>query len=860
VNELPATKSEKPVYLKLLRFLFYTGILGLIIVISLISMLFIYEDEVKSAVIKELNRHLNAEVKLNPKDIDLTIIRTFPDCSIEFKNVLMMEALPVKKRDTLIYASRLNLHFNIRDLWNKNYTIRKIRLDKAVFKPVILKDGRTNYIFWKNTQNSDNDSLSFRLEDITIRNSKITYIDKQNKFKTVTTIKNLNFSGAFGSVAYDMSSEGELLINEIVAGGNSMMKNKLMKFNTSLLVSENVYSLKKASLLLNKMDLELSGNFKYKDSLQAMNLKFNAPEVDIASLLSLLPNEYKERTNEYESSGNFFVSGIIKYSGSNGYSINSKLGINNGTITYKTNGTSLREVNLNGSFKYSDKLTQLHLNNFSLRLKNDTIKGNCDILDFKNPFVKFSANAAIDLKDLLDFWPIDTITSLNGRMKLLADVEGFFHDMKGRSFSEKVKAKLSASVNNLEARFKHDNKIYAVQSVYVSAIDGEFSVRDLKLRRGKSDMLIQGKIPGFIAYLFNTNSPLTITGNLSSEYLSLDDFIADSESSATTNDAPLLPKDVTFSFDAKIDKFSFGKFNATNIRGDLEMKSQKAFANDVKFETMEGFATINAFADNSKNKLNLTLQAEVQSINIARLFSEMNNFGQETLKDDNLKGVASASIDFSGQWSNSLVSDPGAIKTKSEIVIERGELNDFKPLLSLSKFIDINELKRIRFQKLQGNINIENSIISIPKTTIKNSALNIELSGTHTFNNEIDYHIRLLLSELLAKKSRKNDEEFGPIEKDQENTRSLYLLMTGTVDKPVIKYDRQGLKNKVRTDIKQEKQNMKALLKEEFGFFKKDTSTQRSKKESQEFTLDEPQRNPPKKTLQLKKKEEDEDF
>jgi hypothetical protein len=157
-------------------------------------------------------------------------------------------------------------------------------------------------------------------------------------------------------------------------------------------------------------------------------------------------------------------------------------------------------------------------------------------------------------------------------------------------------------------------------------------------------------------------------------------------------------------------------------------------------------------------------------------------------------------------------------------------------------------------------------VITIPKTSIKNSAMNIDLWGTHTFRNEIDYHIQLLLSELLANKKRASkelDEELSLVENDPENRRSVFIRMTGTVDNPIIKYDRKGLKQKIGDDIKAEKQNLKQILKEEFGLFKKDSTLSKTeqKKSDQKFNIefgDKKEKKTP-NNLQPKKKEEDDD-
>jgi hypothetical protein len=46
-----------------------------------VSLVFIYEEEVVNLIIKELNKHLKTEVRIDPKNIDLTIVKSFPDCA-----------------------------------------------------------------------------------------------------------------------------------------------------------------------------------------------------------------------------------------------------------------------------------------------------------------------------------------------------------------------------------------------------------------------------------------------------------------------------------------------------------------------------------------------------------------------------------------------------------------------------------------------------------------------------------------------------------------------------------------------------------------------------------------------------------
>lgn len=831
----------------------------LIFFIGLICLLFYYEKEVKAALIKELNNHLKAEIKIDPSNIDLTVIKTFPDCSIEFRNMLMLEALAIKNRDTLLYARRLNLHFNIKDLWNKKYEIKKISLRDAVAKPRILKDGKNNYTFWKtNTGGSPNDSLAFNLNYISVDNCRLLFRNRQALFKTELQIKHVAFKGNFKQSEYDLESKGEILILAIAQKKTVFLKDKNLDYKVALDVKKDRFTIKRTDISLNRLALKLEGDFVYGETLRSLNLNYHAPGLEISSLLSLLPSSYTEKINDYESTGNFYAKGSLTME-KNKYTLSSDFGISNGKISYKPTKMEATDVNVEGKLVYSENSSSLDLKNARLVLNTGEVSGSCSIKDFNKPHIALKAIAGIDLEDLQNFWPIDTLTELRGAIKLNADIEGLMTDLKTKTFSSDVKLNLETQVSGLQAKFKGDDKLYTVENCLVTAIERQIEVKNLKLKRGESDVTLNGTIPGLFNHLVDRSAPLVITGTLFSNNLNMDDFIYKSSGSSGKNDKALIPGNVRFKLNSDIRKFTFGKFKASEITGEIEIKNQKAIVSDMKLQTLDGEAEINAFADNSGKKLDVILQGNLRNININHLFAQMNNFGQSTLTNKHLKGIASASIEFSGSWSNDLVPDEKAIQASCNLYVERGELIDFTPLTKLSKFIDVQDLQRIKFSTLQSHIQIRDKIITIPRTTIKNSALNIEVWGTHAFDNKIDYHIQLLISELLAKKRKKKDDEFGPLEHDPENRRSAYVLMTGTVEDPIIKYDKKGLKEKIKRDIKQEGQNFRQILKEEFGVFKKDSVSKPNKSEHY-FELEKPEEQKPKKTLELKKKEDDEDF
>ena len=113
-------------------------------------------------------------------------------------------------------------------------------------------------------------------------------------------------------------------------------------------------------------------------------------------------------------------------------------------------------------------------------------------------------------------------------------------------------------------------------------------------------------------------------------------------------------------------------------------------------------------------------------------------------------------------------------------------------------------------------------------------------SGIHDFDNNIDYKIRLLLSDVLGKKVKSANSEFGEIEDDGLGRTQLFLSMKGTVDDPKISYDRKAVGDKIKQEAQEERKQLKELLREEFGGKKKEDpkKTEPPKKKKEEMQIE----------------------
>ena len=92
-----------------------------------------------------------------------------------------------------------------------------------------------------------------------------------------------------------------------------------------------------------------------------------------------------------------------------------------------------------------------------------------------------------------------------------------------------------------------------------------------------------------------------------------------------------------------------------------------------------------------------------------------------------------------------------------------------------------------------------------------------------------------MLSELISKKARNKNKnlenELGVLGDDGLGKTTLYLRMDGTADNPNIYFDKIKIKEKIKTELKKETEQIKTIIKEDVLNQKRDSSKIEEEKE-----------------------------
>jgi hypothetical protein len=227
-------------------------------------------------------------------------------------------------------------------------------------------------------------------------------------------------------------------------------------------------------------------------------------------------------------------------------------------------------------------------------------------------------------------------------------------------------------------------------------------------------------------------------------------------------------------------------------------------------------------------------------LDVNEAFVTFNNFGQNFLKAENIRGSLSGSLSVLIPADSMLKPDVKSVTAEGKYQLTDGALIDFDPVKHLSSFIELSELENIKFDKLENDFFIRSNSLYIPQMDVKSSAVDLSVNGRHTFDNNYEYHVKLLLSAILSKKARINKSkvsEFGEIADDGLGITSLLLKLVGKGEDVKVSYDMQAAGMQIRDDIRRERKTLKDILNKESGRSGYDPGTDRNNASSPRFRI-----------------------
>lgn len=827
----------------------------ILVVIQGFVLIYIYENEIKQSAIEKLNTQLNTPIKVGK--IELSYFKHFPFVSLKFPDVVIYDSKP-EHSNVLLSAKEISMLFNIWDIYNGNFKVKKLYIENGIWTSSIDKRGINNFDIFKPDTCSIQKPSNFELtiEEIILINTSIKHLDLQNYYIFNILFNDLNAKGNFNADDFKLKLISKAKIENININKTTYLRNKEINLNTSLFVDfkNSIYSFDKTEILVEKMKLLLDGKIQYSSNIKNIKLKIAGNDLNIQSFVSLLPEKYTNNFKDFTSTGDFYFNAKIEGSlmPNKSPEINVTAGLNNVSILVNNDQIKNQEIkNIKLKIEYKNNSTVqftddvLTINEFYGLYNNNPIKGKVRVSNLEDPFLDLAIETKQSLVELQKIWKIKDIDFKAGELYLNIKLKAKYTDLqKDNNLKEISSEGIIKIINTKIVPGKYGLSIDNINGDY-KFLKSDLRINQMTFSIGKSDFKINGFFRNLFSFILVENEDLEIDASLVSNNIDLKELLGSSANS--TDDEPYklkINKRLNANVKLQIKQLNFLPFQAFDMEGGMKIENQIISTDYLAFRSQKGlvFAKID-FNTQKNNNMPMNIDLNLNKVDASNLFREFNNFGVDIITDKNIRGQISSNMKINMVWDENLNSKLEDFYAKGNVLIENGQLIDFEPMLALGKYIDVNELKNLRFSNLENTIEIKNKSITIPDMEIKSNALSMRLSGSHTFENKIDYHLQLLLSDFIKKKSKRlGDERFGEVEPDGTGNTKLFIRMYGDAYNPSFSLDKQMIRKKLADDFKKERVEVKQILKDEFGsWFKKEKEFKESiSEQSEEWEKDIP--------------------
>lgn len=790
--------------------------LGLIIVISLMVSVF-YEKALVRYMQKYLDEHLLTELSMD--DVQFRLLKGFPKATVEISNAVLLSGESFEKKhfkgayaDTLLKARSVLLQFNLLKLLQGQYELRKIEVSHASVNLLFDNQNRHNLRIWKSS--GDGSTYSVSLRNIVLIESAIRVQALRDRFLLLAHSEKTQFRGSFSNGILSGDARGAFRLHSLQTNDKNLARNALLQLDLNMVYSNSRIRIPEAKMHFNKAVSHFSGEFKGgKD--RYIDLRLSIPKFGPGELMSLLPLGDKFTTGDFTFGGNGKLNLTVKGSlrSRNNLLVNSQFEISNGSIRQvKTHGT-VSKIGLRGSIAGTNRSNfRLQVDQLSAYMGKGNMNGHFELASLDQ--LRFSAGVQgkVALAELKRFIPTDTLEMLTGLVQSEITAAGNLNDT---AFSAASLLKLLE-----QGQFRFEDAGIQIKGfpVVISHVSGKalwsdvLKLDSLALRINETDMLVSGEVQQIVDYLMK-HDLLKSSLEISTDNLNISKYLnqpTDKNARSGYQSLSVFPCNMYLKAKLRAGNFEAGKFRANDLMVSLSALKDSVYINQYALKFPDGSISGNALITADKDKIfSISCHAQPQQINIQQLFTAFNNFSQQFILDKNVKGLVSGNISFFAQWDSLLNFLPGNMKAKGDFEIVNGELVQFEPMLKLSKYIDVDELRQVKFSTLSNTISISNRIVTIPEMAIHSSAFNIRASGQHTFDNAFDYRVNVLLSEVLFNKARKKKKEINEfmVEETRADQTTIPLMIAGTPDDFEVKFDRKKAFSLTRGNLKKNGEN-----------------------------------------------------
>lgn len=727
-----------------------------------------HKQEILTKITQTLGKELNGDIQIS--DMKPGLIRSFPDFTLILTDVSIRDSLWKQHHHELFQAKELEVRVNAIELLKRRTDIGKV---KALHGSIFLYTDSTGYSNTYLLARKKDSAKAAQRAPTVLRNFSLEDIH----FWFVNDVKEKLFHIELKSLDGEMNEIADLLRIRVDGDAQvhefnfnrsrgSYLHNQSLGINLILQFHRNEKRLEIEDQIvrIGGTPVTFGGNFFFDRKPAAFDLKFQNSSVKYKTATAWLSPNISKKLNDFDFEKPIAlearISGTMQYRGVPKVRI--KYQIRDNKLTAKFGEIS--GLSYDGTFTNealpavgpSDENSQLTM--LGVKANWYDIPFECDTVVLDNllrPYVKAHIKSSFPVKSLNDQVDDDVIVFKEGQAVCDVKYAG------GIVSTDKTPRTLDGFVQLKDISFRYVPRNMDVENTRATLMfrGDDLLLRDVHVKRGQSSLDMEGEALHLLRFYFADPGRVAINWKLRSPMINVGDFLNFAANRQSAPSGRKIKRTVSkigqqlrtvmaqclVHLDARIDKLVFKKFTADGVVALVDLTPGLLQLQQLKIINGAGSINLTGRLNEGVKENPFTLKMNVQDADVVRLFRSFDNFGQDGIKAENLKGNIDGDIELAGYVYQGQITR-NSMKGTIHFDWQDGALINFEPLEKIGKFVfKKRNLSHVDIKSLKGNFFVEGEKIKIPPMLVQTSVVNMNIQGVYGLKGGTDIFMAIPL-------------------------------------------------------------------------------------------------------------------
>ena len=337
----------------------------------------------------------------------------------------------------------------------------------------------------------------------------------------------------------------------------------------------------------------------------------------------------------------------------------------------------------------------------------------------------------------------------------------------------------------------------AISNARLNFTPKEFILENFEATTAQSDLKANGSLQHLMGFVFN-NKPLQGNFTVTSNTFNVFDFLSETEvpveakeeeTKVTTDEleAIKIPANIDITTKLYAKNVSYDKIKLNQMKGGIKIYDQKAIFTNTSAKMLGGTIALKGKVDTKPSPSTFDFSMTLKELDIVESFSTLELFSSIAPFAKAFNGKMSTSLDLTGKLDAEFFPDMNSLNGDGLSKLQVKEIDPKKSnaLSLLENNFSFVDLKKLDMKKIQTAIKFENSAISFKPFKIASyDGIPIQLEGSHTFSNTMDYNITTEVPVKFLGKEATNLLSGLSKEEVEKMTVPMKIKMNGDVSKP----------------------------------------------------------------------------